>query len=159
MEKLIETLQKLKVIEPEKEYTLRSRGLIVGTGFERRPRTTWEVFSQTLQFGASLALTGLLIFLILGGFSSWGVFSPLRLSSLDPSSLRVEAQAIDIQIQLTNLNYAEPAIKTSESTQSAQRIAPQKGKPNEKEQSSEKVSSSSPSEPISIDDALLKLSE
>jgi hypothetical protein len=64
--------------------------------------------ARSLEMGSAVVLTGLLLFLIVGGFSIWNTFSPFKLTSLDPTSLRAEAQAIDIQIRLTDIAYADP---------------------------------------------------
>ena len=62
---------------------------------------------NALQSGSAIALTGALLFLLIGGFS---IARFLETSGgLDPYSLRAEAEAIDIQIQLAQLAYDAPA--------------------------------------------------
>ena len=116
---LLEQLKKIKKIEPDRDYTQRSRHLILSSrehGLRSNGlRSIVEIFWQSMQFGTTVALAGVLLILIFGGFGIARLISPLQLSSLDVTNLRAEAQAIDIQIQLTDVNYTEPL--TLESTQ------------------------------------------
>ncbi len=97
---LHEALKKLKEIKPDHEYAARSRNLLLRNYETRiaRPANAWQFILQNLQAGSVMALAGILLLLVAGGFSNWTFLSPLGLSSLDPSSLRAEADAIDIQI-------------------------------------------------------------
>lgn len=106
---------KLNTIVPRAEYTKRSRGLLVGSSFriEKDAFRPWHLFLHGIQFGSALALVGLLFLLISGSFSAWQSASPFRLSSLDPAGLRAEAEAVDIQLQLTGIAYREPARQTT----------------------------------------------
>jgi hypothetical protein len=103
---LLDLLKKLKSIEPDKEFSLNSRNLILNTPPKVRV-SFLGILLKNLELGAALALAGLLIFLTIGGFSAWKFFSPLELANFDATSIRAEAQAIDIQIKLANLNYIE----------------------------------------------------
>ncbi len=154
---IFKSLQNLKAIEPEKDFTIKSRSLILG---ENRGVGVmlWGIILRNVELGASMALVGLLIFMILGGFSAWNFFAPLQITNLDPSSLKAEAQAIDIQIQLTNLNYAEgTALTTKVSESTVAQPSPKKVK--DQAQSGEKSTpSGNSSAPISIDEALQELS-
>lgn len=155
---IFKNLQSLKAIEPRKDFTIKSRSLILG---EDRPMvaTIWGIILKNVEMGASLALVGLLIFMILGGFSAWNFFAPLRISNLDPASLKAEAQAVDIQIQLTNLNYAEAAAlptKISESTVPAQ--APASKDQKRTKSGEESVPFENSTAPVSIDEVLQELS-
>jgi len=155
---IFKALQNLKAIEPEKDFTIKSRGLILG---KKRGVVAvfWGVILKNIELGASVALAGLLIFMILGGFSAWKFFSPLQMSNLDPSGLKAEAQAIDIQIQLTNLSYEEGAAlapKISESTR-VSASAPKETQPQTQTKISPAPNASS-SLPVSIDEALQELS-
>ena len=120
MEEIFRQLKKLRMIEPDKQSTERLRALIIGTqkpiGIKRI--SIWNVILKNIELGASFALAGVLIITILGGFSAWRFLSPLKLSNLDTTGLKAEAQAVDIQIQLTNLNYDEiVSLTTSTSAQ------------------------------------------
>jgi len=131
---LITIFKQLKRIEPDIDYTGRSRATILGS-----PRGgvagAWHIVLHSLQFGSAVALVAVLFLLVIGGFSAWKFFSPLKLSSLDPASLRAEAQAVDIQIQLTDVAYREPfptsttstvesTVPTARQTKSAPKKAP-----------------------------------
>jgi hypothetical protein len=103
-------LNKFHKIKPDAEYARRSRTLILmetpkEVGWMRRASM---VLAGALESGSAIALTGALLFLALGGASI------IRLvennGGLSAADLRAEAQAIDIQIQLTDLHYnAMPA--------------------------------------------------
>lgn len=163
---LAKLLKQLKTIEADRDYTEKSRRLILASP---RPANFgfWQIVLKHLAATVSLTLTGILIFLILGGFSAWKTFSPLRVSSLDQAGLKAEAQAIDIQIQLTNLDYNEPltGLQSSESTPSrATPGATTKKQTNKKVRPVNKTEIQvnnvllSPND-LSIDEALDKLSE
>lgn len=147
---LIKVLKQFKAIEPDKSFATRSRGLILGAQ-TKTPVGFWGVVLRNIESGAALALTGLLIFVILGGLSAWNqAFSPAPFEALNPASLRAEAQAVDIQIELTNLSYESAPAKTGEST-AAFSPALTTSEPQNDAQSEEKA--------FSIDEALDFLSE
>ena len=120
MEEIFKQLKKLQMIEPDKQSTERLRALIIATEKSIRTKriSMWDVILKNVEIGASFALAGILIITILGGFSAWRFLSPLKLSNLDTTGLKAEAQAVDIQIQLTNLDYDEiVGVMKSTSTQ------------------------------------------
>ncbi|MBM3256963.1 MAG: hypothetical protein FJY98_01375 [Candidatus Liptonbacteria bacterium] len=105
---LISTLKKLRNIEPDSHYQMRSRSVVLrATPSEPPARAVWGWFMGNIESAASLALAGLCLFLIFAGFSIWKSFSPLGIARLDLAALHAEAEAIDIQIQLANLRYQE----------------------------------------------------
>lgn len=104
---ITQQLKTMRNITPEAGYTRRSRSLLVAAPVTQKPLSTWRVLVTSFQFGSATALTAVLLLVIIGGFSAWKLISPFRLGSLDPASLRAEAEAIDIQIELTNLAYPE----------------------------------------------------
>ena len=89
------------------------------------PRLTFGMFLRNnIEFGASLALMVLVVYVMLGGFSTLKWSAPLQVANLDPASLKAEAQAVDLQIKLTNLqNYEagnfERSLRVGESTPSS----------------------------------------
>lgn len=97
----LEILKKLKEIAPERYYAERSRTQILATEQPRR-LSPWRIFAESLEAGSAMVLAGALLVLILGGFSGINV---LNIASLNPTSLKAEADAIDMQIQLTDLSY------------------------------------------------------
>ena len=160
MKDIIELLKTLKTIEPDREYVARSRALIVEAAQPGRLPHLWVRFVQTLEVGAAFALLALFAVLFAGG----GLFTPLRTSSLDSSSLRAEAQAIDIQIQLTNINYqATLQSANAESTAAAQspvRASREARTISPEPESGESTKTTEPAtEPLGIDDALLELAQ
>ena len=111
--------KQLKSITPDADYTRRSRRAILKTGYPTARR--FGVFSYIgtmIAEGSAIALAGVLLLLIMTGFSTWEFLSPFELKSLDPASLRAEAEAIDIQVQLTQLAY--PDLHRNETTTAIQ---------------------------------------
>lgn len=109
---LLDILKQFKNIEPDRGFTKRSRNLILR---EHGALPNFlSIFKSTLEVGASLALAGLMIFVILGGLASVRFFAPLEITALDPASIRAEAEAIDIQIKLAGLDYTESAAPSPE---------------------------------------------
>jgi hypothetical protein len=158
---LIELLKKLQRIAPDDEYAVRSRTLILSTEPAQRPLVrAWRLVLHSIQFGSAIALVSVLFILIIGGFSAWQLFSPFKLSSLDPASLRAEAQAIDIQIQLTDVAYSEPSLVIGgTSTQStAPSPATRRTKAPTASDQASSTGGTATSTPIGIDDALDALS-
>ena len=112
---LLELLKKLKEIEPDKHYTEKSRSVILSTPLVKKLRYTSPWLPQ-LKFIGAFSLASLIFFILLGGFSNSKFSAPLKLSNLDPTSLKAEADAIDIQIQITDIHYRESSPTTNEST-------------------------------------------
>ncbi|OGY99012.1 MAG: hypothetical protein A2945_04180 [Candidatus Liptonbacteria bacterium RIFCSPLOWO2_01_FULL_52_25] len=160
---LIKILKQFKQIEPSPDFAKRSRGIILNSRHSLRA-SMWSLFIRNLEFGASMALAGFLIVMMVGGFSAWNTFSPFPISNLDPAGLKAEAEAIDIQIQLTYLNYAgEGALSIIQSESTPQTIIPSPGGGLEDAGETNDVrvvqeNTSTPST-VSIDDALFELSQ
>lgn len=96
-----EFIQKLKGILPEREYAENSKRAIFAV--EQYPRWSFiGSLTESLGAGVAIVLAGAILVMVMGGFSSFG---PFNLKSLDPAGLRAEAEAIDIQIRLSNLDY------------------------------------------------------
>jgi len=126
MEDIIKQLKKLQHIEPDRLFTERSRAALFGV---QKSRGTWGLILRNVELGASFALAGILIITIFGGFSTWRFLSPFKLSNLDTTGLKAEAQAVDVQIELTNLNYDEIINTVNlESTESVSALVKNKGK-------------------------------
>lgn len=103
----IELIKKFQSISPDAGYSLRSKRRILEGSPLPRPQG-WGWIIHTFDVGASLALAGVFLFVIFTGISLWKPISPLSVSTLDPSELKAEAQAVDIQVRLSNLTYHEP---------------------------------------------------
>jgi len=155
---LFKLLKQLKNIEPDRDFKERSRYLILETSGPRQ-KTVSGWLLHNLGNAAALALGSLLLLLMMGSFSAWTIFSPARLSALDPASLRAEAQAIDIQIQLTNLGYSLTSSTAGLNETTPATAAPQKTITINNQKLQITISSSSATGTISIDEALDRLSE
>jgi len=153
----------LKQIVPDPGYAARSRRAVLFG--ERTQLAPWSLIVRAFQSGSALALAGVLILVIAGGFSSLDLLSPLKLSSFDPHALEAEAQAVDIQIHLTDIDYNQPANQQT----TAQDGSPQTTAHEERVLKTKKLAenlgidppapaTSSPSAPT-IDDVLDKLAE
>lgn len=143
---IIQQLKTLRNITPDAGYTRRSRSLLVKTPVTQKPLSPWRILVNSFQFGSAIALTAVLLLVIIGGFSAWKLISPFRLGSLDPASLKAEAEAIDIQIELTNLAYPEAGRKSA--AESTVMITP------ESQPSAAEAASSTEAEAVGVDEAL-----
>lgn len=110
-------LSQLKSIRPDPAYALRSRAMILQhtplpAPVSFRRRLVGFVF-ENLQIGSALALTSIALLVFVSGPEIVQMFSPLHLASVDRGSITAEAEAVDIQIQLTDLAYHEPVARAS----------------------------------------------
>jgi hypothetical protein len=116
---LLETLRELKKLQPDQTFSENSRRAILAS-IPTEPLSPRRFFARSLAAAGSLVLAGALVFIISGGLSATDL-AP-RFSSIDPTALRAEAQAIDTQINLLNVSYTEStapasvAIKTKQPT-------------------------------------------
>lgn len=109
---ILKLLEQLKRIEARPDYVRQSRYLILHK--EEKPvLSPGRFILQSLQFGSAVALASLLLIFIVGGLATWKFISPFKLTSLDPGSLRAEAEAIDIQIELTDIVYPDSRGETT----------------------------------------------
>lgn len=106
MNNLEHILHTLKTLEPDQNYSDRSLSAIVRT--PRNPRS-WMSFTilHVAEYSTAVALVSLLFFMMLGNASLTSLFSPIQSSSLNAGSLRAEAEAIDIQIRVLDIDYEE----------------------------------------------------
>src|SRR3989344_1034336 len=105
---LIEILKKSKSIEADSDYVRKSRMIILRHGAEKSPSFSMpmeEVIRGVFHSGWSIALTAALIILTISSFLISKILSPATAAVVDLTSLKAEAQAIDIQIRLTNVAY------------------------------------------------------
>lgn len=112
---LFELLKQFKRIEPDPAFTETSKRAILAFDPARRPEwNVRQVFIRIVETGAAVALTGFFVLLITSALS--GSRLTPQYSAIDTQSLRAEAQAIDIQIQLANLNYNPPSAESTAPT-------------------------------------------
>jgi hypothetical protein len=109
---LLETLKQLKSITADPSYTEKSRRMVLLSP-QRESLTARRIFVRVFETAGSLALVGALVFAIVGGFSSSRYLSPVPFGGIDPAALRAEAQAIDMRINIADLNYTSDAESTS----------------------------------------------
>ena len=113
---LIKLLKQLNTIEPDLEYARRSKLAILGLPENNPKRTAWGLILSGVRFSTGAMVTGLVIVLIFAAFSAIKFSSPTPLAALDPITLRAEAEAIDIQIQLATLGYENPFLLINQTT-------------------------------------------
>ena len=102
MENIIEKLKKLREIQPEAEYSQRSKLVILATPTlsGKRPLFNWQLV---------FTLAGLLLVLISGT-----LFRHLKPSApnLNAQALKTELQNLDINIQLAKIEYYQKVDET-----------------------------------------------
>jgi hypothetical protein len=165
---LFETLKQFKKIEPRADFSERSKREILlspqGEPFVRR-----RIFSflHVLETGVAVALAGLFILILTGSFSGTNSIAPIQYSVIDPAGLHAEAQAIDMQIQLADINYPQVTSTASgaSTVAAAAGVAVAFSKALEENASSSVATStasaaatSTPSSTLSVDQALEELS-
>jgi len=106
--KLFDILKQFKNIEPDAEFTKHSRAQIL-TSPQGEPRTMRGVFTflHAIETGVAVALVGFFIFIVAESFSPTHSLAPAQYAVIDPAGLHAEAQAIDMQIQLANIEYPQ----------------------------------------------------
>ena len=109
-----EILKQFKNIEPDASYSATSKRAILAMepGATRKPWTVRRTVLTIIETGVAVSLTVFFIFIVLGGLPGSGL-TPMKYSAVDPSSLHAEAEAIDMQIELAQLNYTEPAAEST----------------------------------------------
>jgi hypothetical protein len=142
----LEILKKLQKISADPIYTERAKIRILNTP-QPRHLSVWKVIFESLEVGSAIVLAGAFLVLILGGFSGLKVFN---VATLNPTTLKAEAEAIDAQISLSNLSYEDFA-KQKETTVALVL-------PKAKSSKVSETPSAAPA-PVGIDDALKALSE
>lgn len=120
---IFEAIKQLKNIQPDESSKQESKRVILSEiPFEyvnlKKIFSPRIFFLRVFETGVGVAIAGLFIVIISGKFMG-GSVSPMKFSAIDPQALRAEAQAIDMQIQLANLNYSEPMLVV----QSTQKLA------------------------------------
>ncbi|MDD5431089.1 MAG: hypothetical protein PHP03_02605 [Candidatus Pacebacteria bacterium] len=104
MEKIIEILKQLKLIEPEQEFKTRSLNVILGAP-QIQGSFIMKKFFESVKFGATLSLACFFILVVIGGISVLREISPANLASLNTETINKEYNASDIRITLSEINY------------------------------------------------------
>jgi hypothetical protein len=150
-----EIFKQLKEIAPDPGYSARAKGHILMSVPLPVRGASWRIFAEFFsEHRLRVAVIAIALVLFAGGFSVVQLLNPFKVSPLDPSRLKVEADAIDIQLQIANVGYEAPA-NGPESTQALPHPA-RVSKPAAKSDSSV-AATSSPD--IGIDDALNLLAQ
>ncbi|GEM_PF-6669398 len=105
---ITELLKKIKSVEANNDYSRKSRGVILSHIKEEifdSKITVGGIIAGVFRSGWTIALTAVFLFLAIGGFSVMKIFSPATTAVVDITGLKAEAQAIDAQIELTNIAY------------------------------------------------------
>lgn len=118
--KLFDILSQFKNIEPDPRFSERSkREILLSPPPPRRTVRGVMVFLHALETGAAVALAGFFLLILTNSFSPTRSIAPIQYSVIDPQGLHAEAQAIDMQIQLADVEYSQVT-----STAMAQSTAP-----------------------------------
>jgi hypothetical protein len=106
--KLFDLLKQFKNIEPDAGYSQHSRTEILLTPQNARPALRGMfAFLHVVETGAAVVLAGFFILILTGSFAPTKSISPIQYSVVDPQGLHAEAQAIDMQIQLADIEYPQ----------------------------------------------------
>ena len=160
---LFEILKQFKTIQPNADFTEKSKRGILAQ-MPKEPVSARRFIFGILETGIAVALAGFFILILTGQFSNNAYIAPVQLSVVNPETLRAEAQAVDIQIQLANLTYQESSSTSDASTpQVAAAIVAKQ--PNlltivaSSSTGSATVASSTATSSVSVDQALEQLSK
>lgn len=106
---LLEILRQFKTIKPDSSFSEKSKRAILASPQNIPARPFAPVF-RFLETGVAVVLAGFFILLITGAFSNSTYIAPVQYSVIDVAGLHAEAQAIDMQIELANVNYPESSV-------------------------------------------------
>jgi len=125
---LFETLQRFKNISPEPAFKERSKREILAALPSRRFPAAGnlrlgQILAHIFEGGIAVALTVFFILIIAGQFSNAPYVSPIQLSVINPQTLKAEAQAVDIQIQLASVAYREPTSTMATTNETTPQVA------------------------------------
>ena len=106
--KLFEILKQFKGIAPDGQFAARTKRDILASP-QQKPLTVRGIFAvfRMVETGVAVALAGLFVLILTGGFGRGGSISPVQYSVIDPTDLRAEARAIDTQIKLADISYPQ----------------------------------------------------
>lgn len=163
--KLSDILKQFKTIEPDAQFTQRSKREVLMSPRTERP-TTRAIFTflHAIETSAAVVLAGFFILVLTGSFSGAHSIAPIQYAVIDPAGLHAEAQAIDMQIQLANIDYPQTTstVGSTIATGTALKIAfvkPITAAALSSTSTVPVVVTSTPSSTLSIDQALEKLSQ
>ncbi|MCL5733408.1 MAG: hypothetical protein M1334_01945 [Patescibacteria group bacterium] len=126
----LESLKKLKKIEPDLRFSRESKALILSSPI-RPSYGPLNLIIRSMESSLAIALGGVLLLILLGGVSLFKFLIPDQTANLNFNNIQAEAQEINTQIKLANLNYSlspSPAknsnskIAAPEASTSAERV-------------------------------------
>lgn len=119
---ILDSIKNIKKITPDAEYSAKSKQLILQTTPLPYKKDPWRAFrwlGDSIQFGSAIALTGLFVVLVAGGFTIISKILTLNnFAAFNRTDIQAEAKDIDMQIQLAQLNAYQPPISAAQSTPS-----------------------------------------
>jgi len=115
--KLFDILKQFKNIQPDAEFSQRTRTeILLSPQSERRTMRGVFAFLHIVETGVAVVLAGFFILILTGSFSPTRSISPIQYAVIDPQGLHAEAQAIDMQIQLADVEYPQVTSTAAGST-------------------------------------------
>lgn len=106
--KLFDILKQFKNIEPDTQFSQRSkREILLSPRSAHRTVRGIFIFLRAIETSAAVVLAGFFILVLTGSFSGTHSIAPIQYAVIDPAGLHAEAQAIDMQIQLANIDYPQ----------------------------------------------------
>src|ERR1700722_12827173 len=114
--KFLDILKQLKMIEPDATYAENSKRAILSSPVLEKstgPFGVRRVVIHILETAFAAGLAVLFIVFITGGFSGTGLSPAAPFAAVDPSTLKAEAQAVNMQIKLADLAYTYEAATTT----------------------------------------------
>lgn len=113
-DKIIKILKKFALIEPDGSFRERSRTEILLTPRSENSfkKVSAGVF-ESMRLGTTLVLASVLLLILVGGFSYFKLNSAASIasSSFDFETLNREAQKIDLQIKLNEIDYFDDSVQ------------------------------------------------
>lgn len=108
-------LTKLKTIKPNKEFTVRSKALIFAAP-QLEKNSLFSPWLLTLPYKTLAGISAAAILMLLGGLATFlhSPTAPALTDSLDQENLAQEARLLDIQIQLSQVQYYEESARKIE---------------------------------------------
>ena len=165
---LFDILKQFKNIEPDPAYKESAKRAILA----QTPHEPWSARRTVLTFfetSIAVALAGFFVLVITGTFPPASYVAPAQFSVIDPATLRAEAQAVDMEIQLAQITYTEATTSAESTLQAATDSVPtssaavlkalQAATSSSVAPAPSTTTSSTPSSTLSIDAALRELTQ
>ncbi|MDP2695653.1 MAG: hypothetical protein Q8O87_00145 [bacterium] len=113
-QKIIKTLESLKAIKPSEDFARYSKASILASSQKTnlgRRRFQWNLW-DSVKFASALTLGTLLVLVVAGGLSYFNLnLAPTLITELNQEGLLREANSLDFEIHLSELNYYDKSAK------------------------------------------------